>query len=181
MAQLINIKGQKEFTAGGRTYRFEGLSVERWIKYQKLQVELAYGISPSGLFDKMRELYALINQQRFADAAVQCYNMMEGVAKLSDERTPVALQLAALICNYDGEDVTTITEVQMEEKIKHWQEAGVDMTSFFPIALSSIEDISRIYSESIQSISQKQMAQTRKDTSSLKQKVNKEKSNAQTL
>jgi hypothetical protein len=136
---LKNIDFTKStFEANGHRYTIEEtMSIERYALYQRFEIEAGYGTSFKELFAALAEAYKLLNGQKFADAAVMIYNSMKGMSEL-DRKEPYVLRYCALVCNRDGEDRRTITEEQISEKIKDWQEEGIAVSDFFSLALRSI-------------------------------------------
>lgn len=139
----------KTFTANGTTYHIESsISQSRWVEYQKLQVEIGYSITFEDLFNKLREAYDAANAQRLADVCVILYNIMHGVKKVAEADTDNIIRMCALFINYEGEDRRFITEADIEKKAKDWQQEGIDMSSFFQLAVHSIRGFAEIYSAS---------------------------------
>lgn len=154
MSELKTIDlNQPSFEANGKTYTIEGgLSIERYAEFQILEKELAYGLTVKGMFDKINDGYQLLNQQRFADAAVLMNNLMRGVSKM-EEREPVILKICALFCNTEGEDRTVINDDMITAKIGDWKKEGIDFKCFFQLASSSVSGLLEIYRSVTQAIS----------------------------
>lgn len=140
------------FQANGKIYTIEGgLTIERYAEFQILEKELAYGLTVKGLYDKLRDIYKLLNKQQFADAAVYTHNLTTGVAKL-EEREPVVLKICALFCNYENEDRREVSDDLITAKIQDWKTEGLDMRDFFQLALDSVNGFLGIYREVAQGL-----------------------------
>jgi hypothetical protein len=137
---------QKEFEANGKKYFIESsLSFERYLQYQKLQIELAFEPGFYGVFEAMKKGYELCNNQKFADLAVLLHNTMAGIATVDQRRIP-ALDLCALFINKEDEDRAIINDDMIKQKINDWQAEGLDILPFFQLAMDSIKDFRKIYS-----------------------------------
>jgi hypothetical protein len=137
------------FTANGKEYFIEkSLSQERFLMYQKLQIELTYQTGFAGMYNSMKKLYELLNDKKFVDSAVIVHNALNGVKNTEERRIP-ALELAALFVNEKDEDRKTINQDMVDKKLKDWELEGLDVTPFFQLAISSIAGFKEIYSELI--------------------------------
>lgn len=146
------------FTANGKKYYIETtLSYARWMEYEKLQVEIGFGLQISTMFDKLKECYQLLNENRFADSAVFIRDMMTGVANNIDSRTPTVLQMCALFINHENEDRRVYDNKLMDNKIQDWIDEGISMQSFFLLGLNLIPDYITILKENFQNILEEKM------------------------
>lgn len=141
----------KEFTANGKKYFVnQKLSIARFEEYQKLEPRLAYGIDFETLFQLIKKQYTLLNDRKFADAAVISHNIMNGIGDLlSDKRTDPALLMAALAIVGEGEDPGSFDEQVQLDKIADWRAEGYDMEGFFYFAASTINGLPKAYKEYI--------------------------------
>jgi hypothetical protein len=144
------------FTANGKTYRIEGaLSIERYAELQILEKELAYGFTVKNIFDKLKELWNLLNKLKFAEASVLVRDLMAGATRVA-ERTPTTLKICALFINTEDEDRTTITQETINKKIEDWKAEGIDIRDFFQVASSSISGFLEVYKSVTRIISGKE-------------------------
>lgn len=137
----------KPFMANGKKYAMsETVAIERWAEYEKLQPRLTYGIDFDSMSKALFKAYGAINEKRFADAAVIVHNLMSGIKDVKDEaRIHPALLMCALIVNYEGEDTRVFNKEIQLEKIKDWQVEGLDILSFFALALKCINGFRETY------------------------------------
>lgn len=143
----------KEFKAGDVTYYVEdSMSVERYKHFERLGIELGFTVDFATLFNKIRTGYDLMNAGRLADAAVNQYQIMEGLALL-DEKRNIALYVATLFINTADEDRTQWSVAAAEQKLKAWNEARLEVDFFLLVALSKVsgykkafEDVSKLFS-----------------------------------
>lgn len=134
------------FTANGKVYhRAEGISFNRHKWLSKMQVELGYGQSVEEFFAGQQEQYDLLNRQKFADAAVSIHNSMKGIASIADDRAPTAMKMTMLFWNYKGEDVRTMTDELMAEKLSDMEIEGISSGFFFDQAFSCVPGLLGAY------------------------------------
>lgn len=140
MVKLTKIvPGQKELLANGKKYLIEDrISQRRYPRYLEAQIRLGLGVSFQQTFDRLQDLYEAINQQRFADSAVITRDLMQGLADEIDGREPAIIELCAMFINEENEDRRYITDAQIKQKAKDWELEGIEMESFFLLALSFI-------------------------------------------
>lgn len=141
-------EGARSFVANGRTYhKAEGLSMRRYLWYQRLSVELATGMGVSDLHAKTREAFDLINKLKFAEASVALHEGLAGYADINEDRYPAAMRMTLLFWNAEGEDIADMSEEIMAKKITDMEEAGIDASFFFVQALTSVHGLVSAYVE----------------------------------
>jgi len=147
--------GLSSFMANGKKYFIEStMSIERYTKFQQLELELSFNLSFKQLFDTLNTVYDLLNKGKLADASVHVYNAMRGFANL-EEKEPFVLKYCALFINEENEDRRIITDDMITKKIEDWQEEGYAIQDFLALALYSIPDYIKSYQKHIQNISEK--------------------------
>lgn len=143
---------KQEFTANGTVYRIEtSFSIERYCEYQKLEKELAFGTSFSGMYVNLKKMYDLLNSTKFVETSVVLNNLMNGMSKI-EEREPTMLKLCALFINTENEDRTVVNNDVMEKKIADWKAEGIDVRDFFSLALNTMDGFIAAYKSLTQSI-----------------------------
>lgn len=145
---------KKNFKANGKEYLIESsLSFERFLMYQKLQIEVAYEPGFYGVQKALEKGFEFCNKGNIADVAVILHNTIAGI-KTVDQRTVPMLNMACLFVNEKNEDRRIINDDMISVKIADWNAEGLDMMPFFQLATSSIKNFSSVYTEFIQSISE---------------------------
>lgn len=141
----------KDFIANGkRFYVNPVLSISRYEEYEKLQPRLAYDIDFETLFRLQKQQYQLLNDRKFADAAVISHNLMNSIKDLMDnKREHPALMMCALAIVGENEDPGTYDEKTQIEKINDWRAEGFAIEDFFLFAASIMKGLPQAYSESI--------------------------------
>ncbi len=146
--------------ANGKEYKLlKELTIARFKELDKLEVEFFYGFNMQELFDKLKEIYELINKGKLADTPVKVHNLMTGVADKVDKREPVMLRICSLFLVTDDEDIHKWSEESAREKIMDWTEEGYAMSDFFTLAASLLPDFLKTYEEVSQDISEEQEKQ----------------------
>lgn len=137
----------KEFTANGKKYTVNPvLSIARYEQYEKLQPKLAYGIDFEAMFKIQKQQYALLNDRKFADAAVISHNLMNSISDLlNSKRENPALLMCALAITGEGEDPGKYEESVQTAKIEDWRAEGFSMEDFFRFAASIMKGLPQAY------------------------------------
>lgn len=144
MLKTIDLKS-KEFEANGVMYFIEStLSIERYRKFEEIEIELGYGRSFNEIFDNVRMAMEDINNQKQGEAYVKLYNLINGVQQFEMKR-PHVFRYCALFINATDEDRAIITEDMITKKIDDWQKEGLDYQPFFSFALSSLPGFKERY------------------------------------
>ncbi len=139
---------EKTFTANSKTYEIEeSFSYARWMEYEKLQIELSYGVTFQALFHNLKEVWEELQQMHFGKACVLVYNMMAGVKNKLDDRIHPALRMCALFINTKDEDRRIITEEMIKVKMADWEAEGISVNSFFALAIGFIPNFISAYKE----------------------------------
>lgn len=127
------------FEANGKTYhKANSVSFQRWGWMERTQVELMYGRTPKEVFDSQKQAFDLLNKGKLAEAAVAIDGSMRGIAQVADGRLHAAFRLMLLFWNYEGEDVSIMTDELMEEKVEDMEASGIDVQFFFGQAFSNV-------------------------------------------
>lgn len=142
-----------EFMAKGKKYFIEPeISAERFAKMQELEIELGFGVNYKTMQEGLGEAYELLNRGKNADAAVHIHHIREGIVGLENREFPI-LQYCACMINTENEDRRKWDEHVMNEKIKDWNEEGIEYTSFFPLAINMVRGLKENYVKFTQDIS----------------------------
>ncbi len=134
------------------------ISIERFKRMNEFEIELSFATTFKKHYAGLKEVKSILNEARFVDAAVKLNDVLVGMHRVLDHSNhhPI-LKYCALILNTHNEDRKAFDEKIMDEKIKHWEEAGVPIMSFFSVALHtvnglhpSLKDVFQNTSETIQ-------------------------------
>lgn len=131
-------KSVLSFNANGKEYTVEtGMSINRFMKYQELEIEAAYGLSVPDLIKKLSTAITLLNSVKFVDAAVLLSDTANGINKMRSRVHPI-FRLCALFINTKDEDKGDITEEAIEAKINDWKAEAISVEFFFACAKSTM-------------------------------------------
>lgn len=129
----------KSFEANGKTYYVESrLSIERFIAFQKLEVELAYGGGFLGVMKSLNKSIEHLNKTEWVNAAVELTNVRESIIKQDKTKRVPAVDICSLFINTKDEDRRIITDEMLEEKQKDFEAAGIPIDFFFQLAHSLV-------------------------------------------
>lgn len=135
------------FTANGNKYYIhKSLSVERYKAFQKMQIEVGFGVGFAAVYEGMVKAYGLLNKQQFADAAVLIHNLVNSIQGL-DQREHPAVVMCALFINKEGEDLNIVDDGVMMSKIEDWKAEGIPADFFFGFCQNLIQDYMKILKE----------------------------------
>jgi hypothetical protein len=133
--------GKQTFEANGKTYFIEPhVSAARFQEMQLLEIDLGFNLDYKVMFEKLQEAYNSLNEQQFADAAVTIRNIQDGIGLMEDRHHPI-MRYCAMFINREKEDRRKVDELIVEQKIKDWNEEGIDYHSFFRLALSMVRGL----------------------------------------
>jgi hypothetical protein len=134
------------FEACGTKYLIHrSLSITRFVEYEKLQNHVGFGVTFASLFKTLKDVYELLNKQKFADCAVKVHNVLTGITEKAENKVHPALLLCALFVNREDEDITKWDESDALRKIADWTEGGYDMNSFFQLGVSFVNGFQDAY------------------------------------
>ncbi len=154
MTKSKSITGLSEFTANGNKYYLaDTISPRRYKEYEKLSPMLSHGLTWQNVYANLMQAYNALNKPMPEPVAAGTiiHNIMNGIRDIDNEnRLHPALMMCALVINREGEDESVYDKQLMAAKIEDWEKEGLDMKSFFGIALNSIHGFKEILIKSIQ-------------------------------
>lgn len=134
--ELKDIKvDSPSFTANGKEYFIESkLSIERFIAFQKLEVELAYGGGFTGVMKSLNKAIDFMNKTQWVDAAVELTNTRESIIKQDKTKRVPAVDICSLFLNTKDENRKIITDEMLIEKQKDFEIEGIPIDFFLHLA-----------------------------------------------
>lgn len=146
---------------GKRYWKTESLSVDRYMYYETLEVQLGFGKTFASIFDEIGKAMKDINAQLQGEAYVKLYNLANGVqGKMG--KYPFVMRYCALVFNEDDEDPGEITEQRIAQKINEWK--SLDVEPFFSFAISSLPGFKERYIQLTQAISPKNQTEDERNS-----------------
>ena len=141
----------KAFVANGVNYKIlDKLTIERYKIYQRYAPRLAFGLNFNEIYANLSKLYKVLNNQKFADAAVITHNIMNGIHGIEDDkREEPALIIAGLIIVRENEDVSRFDMEEAKAKIEDWTKEGLAIEDFFILSLNTLGGFRETLIESI--------------------------------
>ena len=138
---------------GRKFYISESLSVERFMEYERLQNSMGFNLTFKQIFDKLNEIYSLLNGNKILDGGIKVYNLMNGIAERVDNKIHPALEVCALFLNEENEDTASYNKEVIKSKIDAWKKEGYDMQDFFSLAISLVQGFTTAYEDFMENIS----------------------------
>ena len=151
----------RSFEANGQRYTaVTSLTVERYEAYELYQAEIGIGRTFEEIQASINRAFELCNEvatgkKVFAELAVLLHDLSIGCTLVGTTQPHAVLKLCALFLVREGEDLRTIDDQLVQDKITDWKEAGIDMGYFFAFALRSIPGFLAAYRAASQSSSPK--------------------------
>jgi hypothetical protein len=134
----LEIKTNK-FTANGKEYYVESkLSIERFIAFQKLEVEFAYQTGFGGVMKSLKKGIELLNSQKWTDAAVELHNTLDILKKSTEDKRQPAIDICSLFINQKDEDRRWVTDEMLKEKQEDFEAEGIPMDFFLHLAANLV-------------------------------------------
>ncbi len=135
-----------KFQAGDKEYIInQELTINRFKILEELEIEFYYGFTMQEMFQKLKDVWELMDKGKMAQAPVKIHNLMTGVAERVDKREPVMLRICSLFIVTEGEDLTEWSDELASEKINDWKE--YDINDFFSLAASLVPGFMKDYEE----------------------------------
>lgn len=134
----------RTFDANGKRYTaVTSLTVERYEAYELYQAEIGIGRTFEEIQGGINKAFELCNEvatgkKVFAEMAVLLHDLSIGCTLVGTTQPHAVLKLCALFLVRDGEDLRTIDDQLVQDKIEDWKAEGIDMGYFFGFALRSI-------------------------------------------
>ena len=130
----------KEFVANGTKYFIErpedGFCLKRLQLYERYNIQFRTGVSGKDIYDFLANQIPMhVNNADLNSIAVKAYNIAENLRKL-DEKYPIAYWFCTLFINTEDEDRTTYDQKLAEQKVKDWENEGIDTNFFLKLSIS---------------------------------------------
>lgn len=123
-----------KFTANGRTFTFQSLTVGRYKEFKKMERHFGWGVPYDQDVKDMQRVLAYLNKTEWVNAAVLINNRLERIQYFEQNNHDISILLCTLFLNEKDEDITTWDMALAESKIEAWNQEGIEATSFFYLA-----------------------------------------------
>ena len=131
----------------------ESLSMKKYSEFEKLQAQMAFGITFQDIVDQDQEMINLFNQSRIAEAMTIVVNRKEMLPVYKEEKRHAVLNIAALFLIGEDEDPKKYSEQRIKENIQDWIDSGVDYKDFFQLAVNVVPGLLAVLKETSRIIS----------------------------
>ncbi|MFA5418335.1 MAG: hypothetical protein WC341_07745 [Bacteroidales bacterium] len=122
------------FTANGKEYFLQELTIGRLREFRKLSRHFAWGSSFEEQYKELQLALAKLNKQDWVGCAVILTHFAERIKYYEEQREEPALLLCTLFFNVEGENITEWNYELGKQKIEDWNLEGLDFKDFFTIA-----------------------------------------------
>ena len=134
--ELKKVDFTKPFEAGGKTYvKHSSLTVDEYKEYELLQANVGFGMDFGSLQNKLKDVFALLNKGKQADAAVKVHNILTGIGEKIEKRDNPALMICTLFL-HEKDNRQRWSEDLAKQKIEDWKE--IDVSCFFQLAVNLV-------------------------------------------
>lgn len=137
-----------QFEANGKVYLIQPnkLSIERFAMYEKLGLELGFGVGYKEIFEAFASVYQALTtgnevMASHHKAVTICYNQMQSIKSQGDTRIPAQVLFCTLFCNVEGENLAEWDEDLANRKINDWKVEGLNVVSFFHLAVTFLNGL----------------------------------------
>ena len=153
MVKKINFE-EGSFTADGRKFIItDSLPVDYFMEFERVQNSMGFNMGFKQIFDKLKDIYSLLNSNKLLDAGIKLYNLMGAVAEKVDSKIHPDLEICALFIIEEGEERTVYNKETSKSKIDAWRKEGYDMQDFFTLAINLVVGFTESYVDFMENIS----------------------------
>lgn len=147
--KYIEIAPGIRFTANGRNYFVsDTFSIGRLEIVNLLEEELMMFSNRSDCHSIMKKAMELLNDYKPGEAYMLLYNKIDSDQKNS-RLMHYTLRMCAAYINYEGEDLSTLNEETIKQKVNDWSEEGLDVRPFLHFAMSAFKELLLNYKKDI--------------------------------
>ena len=146
------------FIADGRKFIItDSLPIDYFMEFERLQNTMGFNMTFKQIFDKLKDIYTVLNSNKILDAGIKLHNLMSGIAERVDGKLHPALEICALFIVEEGEDRNVYSKEVSKSKIDAWRKEGYDMQDFFTLAIGLVAGFTEIYVDFMENISKMAM------------------------
>ena len=156
MANLIRINFEKgELITPKHRYKIaDSKPVEKYIEFERLQCEVAYGYSFEEINRVIIAAIGHLNKADFVQAAVLMDNLRNSIKNGIEKRESPIVRLCMLFLIREDENEKEYSETFHKEKYNDVTSSGVDYQDFFSLAINTLPGLLQAYREVSQATSQ---------------------------
>ena len=150
LQKTIDIPSGK-LMAGGEQYFIQySLSTNRYVEYLKRIPRLTFHATFAGMYDTLSKIYTAAssgNDMIYAigQARELSWNQLENIKRFDENEIPDIIDFCCLFLNKSGENIGQFDHSIHEAKKEAITREGYDISSFFTLAFSAIENFAAAY------------------------------------
>ena len=126
------------FTADGKTFVFQPLTIGRYKEFKKLENHFGWGVTHDQDVKDMQRILQYLNKTDWVNAAVLIDKRLNRLQHFEQSQHDVAILICTLFLNEADEDITTWDMALADRKIESWNKEGYEATSFFWLAANIV-------------------------------------------
>jgi hypothetical protein len=140
-----------KLTAGGEQYFIQySLSTNRYVEYLKRVPRLTFHATFEGMYDTLAKIYTAASSGNdmiyaIAQARELSWNQLDAIRRFDENEIPDIIDFCCLFINKVGEDVSQFDHAIHEQKKAAISREGYDISGFFTLAFSVIENLKPAY------------------------------------
>lgn len=128
----------KSFEADGRKFIVhDTLTTDGFQMLEELRIRAEVGDTSGGLLKNIQKGYGLLNEGKFADAAVVLYNAIATGERLSEKQYSAWMLIVTLFVRPEGSNLSAWNESEAAEWITAWNNEGYASDDLFRLAADS--------------------------------------------
>lgn len=137
----VELKPGATFVANGKNYYVSSsFPIGRFSKVNQLEEELSQFSDMDSCHKVMMEAMKCINDYRPGEAYTLMYNKLDSDKK-NVHMLHYTLRMCAAYINYEGEDITYLTDETIQTKINDWSAEGFDVVPFYNFATKAFREL----------------------------------------
>jgi hypothetical protein len=137
-------------TKSGKTYTVLPTlpSITRQKQLNIFEVELGLGYTVEEIIERLKEMAAAQNSQKFFDVSVGIYELLNRIRSIG-KRENIIYDICTLFMVYDGEEKEKYDKVIMDQKIQDWNDSLIDPFFFYIHGVNVSSSIKNCFLNSI--------------------------------
>lgn len=130
----------------GKVYKNHSIAAGRMAAWEKAWLSAQFNMNPAMIFKTAHDVQGHLKANDVYNASVKNYLLLEGGGRIIDGRPHYQFELLAIMYSCEGEDITTITDTQIKEKIEDL--SHYEASDLFIVASGRMLAFTKDYEES---------------------------------
>ena len=146
----IDIPSGKLMAGGDQYYITYSLSTNVYVEYLKRLPRLTFHTTFAGIYDTLSKIYTAAssgNDMIYAigQARELSWNQLDNIKRFDENEIPDIVDFCCLFIHKAGDDISKFDHAYHEKKKEAINREGYDISGFFTLAFSLIENLSAAY------------------------------------